>query len=366
MAKAAGGREIPFSEFWAKLADRYGEDVHECARRRWAELSLPTSGKINVVDWRDFKIKFMDIWHDIPKANQEESYQILMGKMPNFITNWIIEEQERQRRKAPRITISPMVGVDRNQVMDSIGDMTGQRPKDAWKMDGNTYVVEFTENRPILSLLGSNGKRLRGGSILKIERMEQKLSVAEIFDHVEWKFNTIEKQSANHRQGFKRQEREVKANAKEGGVPSPQTPQRGKQKGNNTGQASPPAAAPPMAAPMPAPVAPIVAAPSAAPIAAPMAAPSQPVGPPPQVPNPSWNGNWDNGWGKGNGKGQNYFPAYNQSFQANSGFKGGKGYQNNGKGNGKGKGGGQNYGRGKGGQPYPGSTLGGNGGGQNN
>ena len=66
--KAANGRPIVFSEFWAKLTDRYGEDVYGCARRRWRELNLPTAGRVTLNEWRDFKIKFLDIWHDIPGA----------------------------------------------------------------------------------------------------------------------------------------------------------------------------------------------------------------------------------------------------------------------------------------------------------
>ena len=71
--KAAGGREIPFQDFWTKLVDRYGEDIKGCARWKWGELALPNSGRLGVTDWRDFKIKFMDILQDIPGAGAEKA-----------------------------------------------------------------------------------------------------------------------------------------------------------------------------------------------------------------------------------------------------------------------------------------------------
>ena len=60
LAKISDGG-VTFNQFWAKLAARYGEELNACARRRWRELVLVNTGKINLIDWRNFKIKFCDI-----------------------------------------------------------------------------------------------------------------------------------------------------------------------------------------------------------------------------------------------------------------------------------------------------------------
>ncbi len=129
---------------------------------------------MTVVDWRDFKIKFMDIWHDIPTANQEGASQMIMRKMPPFISNRFIEEHERRRFKAPKVCIAPMENVTRENVSESIENMIGRRPRDVFKLNEKTFVAEFFEDAPILALLAFNGKELRDGMVLKIQRSEQK------------------------------------------------------------------------------------------------------------------------------------------------------------------------------------------------
>ncbi len=43
---------------------------------------MNNSGRVSSVEWRDFKVKFMDIWHDVPGANDEEAYQTVISKLP--------------------------------------------------------------------------------------------------------------------------------------------------------------------------------------------------------------------------------------------------------------------------------------------
>ena len=46
LTKAADGREILFSEFWAKLTDRYGEDIHGCNRKNGRHWLYQIPGKL--------------------------------------------------------------------------------------------------------------------------------------------------------------------------------------------------------------------------------------------------------------------------------------------------------------------------------
>ena len=68
-------------------------------------------------------------------------------------------------------------------------------------MDDKTYVIGFNEDIPILAMLKFNGKTAVGGHRIKIQRLEQKLSVAEVFDHVERKVVTADKQTINSKGG---------------------------------------------------------------------------------------------------------------------------------------------------------------------
>ena len=40
------------------------------------------------------KVKFLDILHGLPSTAADEAYQMLIEKMPPFIMNWIVDEQE--------------------------------------------------------------------------------------------------------------------------------------------------------------------------------------------------------------------------------------------------------------------------------
>ena len=89
-----------------------------------------------------------------------------------------------------------MVNVTRENVSESIENMIGRRPRDVFKLNEKTFVAEFAEDAPILALLAFNGKKLRDGTVLKIQRSEQKMTVAEIFDHVER--NLISEKNKKH------------------------------------------------------------------------------------------------------------------------------------------------------------------------
>ncbi len=64
--------EIKFGKLDAALNDE--EEANACARRRWRELILNTAGKVTASDWRDFQIRFCEIWHDVPEANEDEAW----------------------------------------------------------------------------------------------------------------------------------------------------------------------------------------------------------------------------------------------------------------------------------------------------
>ena len=234
-----------------------------------------------------------------------------------------------------------------DEVSNSLEALIGQRPRDVWKKGDNFWVAEYNSEDPIRRILGLNGKVLRGTGALKVSRPEQKLTVAEIFDWVERKFDTRDKQDANAKSGWNapRKNRQARANSPSGSEDSAGRPaQKYDKKGKGqqakvaiaAGEAIPPVAPAPPQPPAPAPMAP-TPAPQA------NASPA-----PPFVGNQNQNGKgnnqqgqrWDNNqqnqqnWQNNNGKGKGANPQNNQmgkGFQVmqNGGGKGnGKGYQN--------------------------------------
>lgn len=65
-------------------------------------MALQNTDKIGLIEWRDFKIKNLYIWLDIPEASNEEAYQMMMAKFTRFISNWVIDEREGSEVATPR------------------------------------------------------------------------------------------------------------------------------------------------------------------------------------------------------------------------------------------------------------------------
>jgi hypothetical protein len=195
--KKAEGRPVSFSEYWAKLTLRYGEDIHDSARKKLRELQLSKEGQIDVEDWRDFQTKFNNLCHDIASIGPEEAYQILVEKFPPFIVNWMVEEQDKRNRRSPKVTISPLGEATKREVQDCIEQLIEERPRDAWVLTAGKWVLQFDAERPIQKLVSLSGKKLRGSDqVLKIAKLAEKMTIEEIFQHIENKFSTRAKQQA--------------------------------------------------------------------------------------------------------------------------------------------------------------------------
>jgi hypothetical protein len=379
--KKAEGRPVSFSEYWAKLTLRYGEDIHDSARKKLRELQLSKEGQIDVEDWRDFQTKFNNLCHDIASIGPEEAYQILVEKFPPFIVNWMVEEQDKRNRRSPKVTISPLGEATKREVQDCIEQLIEERPRDAWVLTAGKWVLQFDAERPIQKLVSLSGKKLRGSDqVLKIAKLAEKMTIEEIFQHIENKFSTRAKQQAlNKTAKLNNNNKKIpargvasrspspsvssspgsrggdpKAPQQSGRAPRPQN--RGARAARGAGSQPPPAAPPPAAQAEPRRE---EAKPPAQPVGA--AAPGQRAPTPPRPkpleiptkqeapPQPNaWNNGppnanagkgFDNGKGKGKGFGKG---AVNSTFVQN---------QNTGRGFGKGFGYGKGMGKGNGGGP---------------
>ena len=110
------------------------------------------------------------------------------------------KEQEKRKKREPKARVSPMGDATREQVMDAIAEVTGTRPANAESRKPGVWLLTFRSQRPIQTLLTYNGKaRRENNAALKVSKFDEKLDVADLFDHVEYKFNTRAKQEAEGR-----------------------------------------------------------------------------------------------------------------------------------------------------------------------
>ena len=180
---------------------RYGEEQNTCGRRRWREIQLNNSGRVSSVEWRDFKVKFMDIWHDVPGANDEEAYQTVISKLPPFIMTWVVEEQEKRKHGTPKEAIGPFQGVTPQDVLHTVQQWVGTKPRGIVAKGEGMYVIELGSETQQQAILALNGKKIRGGNEMKVQKMDQHLTVVELFDHVERKLIVRDKVGTSNRWG---------------------------------------------------------------------------------------------------------------------------------------------------------------------
>ncbi len=122
---------------------RYGEEQNTCGRRRWREIQLNNSGRVASVELKDFKVKFMDIWHDVPGANDEEAYQTVISKLPHFIMTWVVEEQEKRKHRTPKVSIGPFLGVNPQDVVHTVEQWVGSKPRGVLAKGEGMFVIEL-------------------------------------------------------------------------------------------------------------------------------------------------------------------------------------------------------------------------------
>ena len=149
----------------------------------------------------------------MPEAIEDEAYQILLAKLPTFVTTWVVEEQEKRKFKSPKVILGPMPGYEESEVSLSVETRLGQRPRRIEKRQNHTFVIEFTKEEDIQKMLCLNGRRLRGGTPLRVQQVNQYMTVMEVFEWVGRKFAVRDK--VDHTQkyqggGHQRRERVTK------------------------------------------------------------------------------------------------------------------------------------------------------------
>jgi hypothetical protein len=167
-------------------------------------------------------VKFCDIWHDITDANDEEAYQILQGKLQPFMVNWLIEEQEKRKVRAPKALVSQIDGVTSETLGHNIETAIGEKPRQVGEKPNGDYIVECRDQKQLQKLMAMNGKKLRGGKYMRIQKLEQHLSTPETFEFIGRKLETRDKVDSCLRThpggGYNKAQREVRG----GGARTPQ------------------------------------------------------------------------------------------------------------------------------------------------
>lgn len=79
MRKKNGGT-LTYAQVMAKFEERYASGGTGKMRRKWQEITLPTSGKVSAKQFREFQVNFLATAEDIKDITPQEVRRLLMQK----------------------------------------------------------------------------------------------------------------------------------------------------------------------------------------------------------------------------------------------------------------------------------------------
>jgi hypothetical protein len=114
---------------------------------------------------------------------------------------WVVEEQEKRKHRTPKVAIGPFQDVTPQDVLHTVQQWVGTKPRGSMAKGEGMYDIELGSETQQQALLALNGKKIRGGNEMKVQKMDQLLTLVELFDHVERKMIVRDKVGTSNRWG---------------------------------------------------------------------------------------------------------------------------------------------------------------------
>jgi len=188
---------LVFNEMMQKLERRFGEGRSIGKRQKWKEISLTHAGKIQMAQFKDFETKFRLGEIDVKDATPHESYRTLMEKLPPFMVNWVVEEEEKMRQKRPTVALSGLPGLGVQGISRNIEHWIGVPPREITPIAGDAFLVRFEDVSHMTKMLKFNGRQTSaGGHKISVRETDLHLPTEGIFRLIEAKLLLREKSEA--------------------------------------------------------------------------------------------------------------------------------------------------------------------------
>ena len=92
---------LRFSDVLAKFEARYGCGGDSKMRKKWTEVSLPTTGKVTTRQLREFQMNFLSCAMEVKDAGVHEVRRLVMQKIPPYMRNWVVEREQKMNAPNP-------------------------------------------------------------------------------------------------------------------------------------------------------------------------------------------------------------------------------------------------------------------------
>ena len=229
--------------FLARLDDRFGRGQPMLARLKLERLELKNMGKLKAQDIKHFEVQFYDALKNIGDTTEAEIFRILMCKLPEFLRQWVLEEQEKRGASAPIVEFSAVPGLSETNALNTITALVGEAPIGVKMTSPGKFLVKFSSLTVARKFTALQGRTFRGRpETLSAQIKEVKLTVPEIFELIQHKLKTREMASefSPHRDFFGPQGRSVRESKRSKSPPPPQikSPGTGSASSGGRGQGS--------------------------------------------------------------------------------------------------------------------------------
>ena len=227
--------QVGFSDVMARFEARYGHGGSAKMRKKWSDITMPTSGKITTKILREFQVNFIACASEIKDTNPQEIRRLALQRLPAFMKSWVVEKEQKKEHQKPLLQIVVKEGLTDVAVRNSVRAMVGENPTRVESCGKGVYKVQFSNEDAGKKLLSMHMKPLEGlPRPLQVQLLEQPLEILEMFDLLHSKLAAREKIDT-YQAPWERGAREVKSTPKPEKKPTPReekkiAPQREEKK----------------------------------------------------------------------------------------------------------------------------------------
>ena len=152
-------------------------------RKKWHEITLPTSGKVTSKQLREFQVNFLACAEDIKDVTPQETRRMLMQKLLPFMSSWVIEAERKLVKENPVVQVQLKDGFREDDIKKAVHAMIGEIPTKVLHLGRGLYRLKFGDLDAAKKMLGMHMRELNGlDKPLLVNMVEQQLSVLDIFE----------------------------------------------------------------------------------------------------------------------------------------------------------------------------------------
>ena len=187
------GQKPGFTTVFAWLRATYGSDLSTEARKTWQEVFLSPGGRIGPDDWREFWTKFCIAKSYVKDASEDETYRLLLSRIPEFIAKWVYEENCKRCSKKPRVRLHAIPNLPDESIIKSVEQLIQVTPKAVKQIGDAEYLIDFDSHEDAQKLLLLDGRSIMGhNQPLSAQAVKYRMTPEEVNRFVYDKFCTLE------------------------------------------------------------------------------------------------------------------------------------------------------------------------------